>query len=326
MLRLAKNSGLHPSCLTIKDVQKLGEEPITYGGFGVVWKGNIGKSDVFVCLKIVKIETQSDQSEEEKTFLREAILWRMMKHPNVLPFLGIYYDGNASRLCLISPWMERGNLRDFLKRTERKAVGHYTLVYDVAEGLSYLHSKDVVHGDLKGANILITPSGRASIGDFGLSRVTELLHLTASTPRSGTVRWSAPELLKGAKTTKESDIYAYGCVCYEIFTGQYPFPEYPLDGTVINFVLQGKHCARPPQSVSELHDFMWKIMETCWNKNSSDRPNIQHIIHEVRLNIPNLTAAQSDWNDCLSAVLWSKANGREPPIPPPAKGWLRSIF
>ncbi|EEB99170.1 hypothetical protein MPER_01202, partial [Moniliophthora perniciosa FA553] len=80
------------------------------------------------------------------------------------------------------------------------------------------HIQLVVHGDLKGLNILMTPSHRACIADFGLSRVadSQLFKLTSSTSYAArTARWSAPEVHMGNRATKKSDIYSYGCVCYE---------------------------------------------------------------------------------------------------------------
>ncbi|KAF9256325.1 kinase-like protein [Marasmius fiardii PR-910] len=307
MLRLSKNSGLYPICLAMKNVRKSGDYPIAYGGYGEVWKGIIGESNEFVCLKIIKIYAQSDLDKLCKAYLQEAIVWRQMKHPNVLPFLGIYHLENQ-QICLISPWMEKGNLVQYVRSTPRESIEHYTLVYDVANGLSYLHSKDIVHADLKGVNILITPSGRACIGDFGLSRVLESQGLTNSGSRPiGTSRWLAPELLYGGRSTKESDIYAFSCVCYEIFTGLHPFPEIKLEATVVYHVVQGKHSSRP-QNAPELHEYMWTIMETCWNSDSSCRASADDILYEVWLNTPGLTVAESDWNDSLSHEIWNNAD------------------
>ncbi|KAJ8083217.1 hypothetical protein PM082_009089 [Marasmius tenuissimus] len=229
MLRLSKNSGLYPTCLSIQNVKKIGEYPIAAGGFGDVWKGSIGASSMLVCLKVVKVYLKSDLVKLTNEYLREAILWRQLKHPNVLPFFGIYRLEHTQQLCLISPWIEKGNLVEFLKATKREDVDHYTLVYDVTSGLAYLHSRKIVHGDLKGLNILITCSFRACIADFGLSRIidTNDLQITTSTTRPvETARWLAPELLVGSGgPSKESDVYSYACVCYEIFTGLQPFPE-----------------------------------------------------------------------------------------------------
>ncbi|KAL0568702.1 Rho guanine nucleotide exchange factor [Marasmius crinis-equi] len=143
------------------NVRKLGEHPVGGGGFGDVWKGTLGYSETapIVCLKVVKVYLASDVQASLKEYLREAIVWKQLKHPNLLPFLGMFYlDGTRQRICLVSPWMEHGNLVHYLKDTPRESVDHLLLVYDIVSGLSYLHVMKVVHADLKGVNILITSS------------------------------------------------------------------------------------------------------------------------------------------------------------------------
>ncbi|KAF9253975.1 hypothetical protein L218DRAFT_887452, partial [Marasmius fiardii PR-910] len=131
MLRLSKRSGLCPQCLIIKNVEKLEDYPVGGDGFGDVRKGKIGEQTV--CLKIVKLN-----------------------HPNVLPFMGLHCMNNAqTQLCLVSPWMEQENLVQFLKAISPEQIDHYTLVYDVDSGLSYLHSEKVIHGDLKGLSQIL---------------------------------------------------------------------------------------------------------------------------------------------------------------------------
>ncbi|KAK7036539.1 hypothetical protein VNI00_011472 [Paramarasmius palmivorus] len=99
MIRLSSNSGLHPQCLAIKNVEKLGDYPVAAGSFGDVYKGVLGKN-------------------RDQEYLREAIVWRQLRHSNVLPFLGLYYlDDSRKQLCLVSPWMEKGNLVQFLQHS-----------------------------------------------------------------------------------------------------------------------------------------------------------------------------------------------------------------
>ncbi|KAK1216068.1 hypothetical protein PQX77_021299 [Marasmius sp. AFHP31] len=286
MIRLSKISGLHPKCLRIPNVRKLGQHPITVGGFGDVWKGVIGGSDgQIVCLKVVKVYLTSDIQGLFREYLREAIVWRQLKHPNVLPFHGIYYSESESQFCLVSPWMENGNLLQYLKATRTEKVNRLTLVHDVAAGLAYLHIRKVVHGDLKGVNVLITPDGHACLADFGLSRIadTQALRLTSSTSRpAGTARWMSPEMLNGVSgPTKESDVYAFGCVCYEIFTSLSPFHELPNEMAVaIQVVVHNKRPERP-QGIAVLTDEMWRVMKSCWHIDPRSRPIAGILFDEV---------------------------------------------
>ncbi|KAK1234510.1 hypothetical protein PQX77_002284 [Marasmius sp. AFHP31] len=331
MLRLSKTSGLHPTCLSIQNVKKIGDYPVAAGGFGDVWKGTIGDSGEIVCLKVVKVYLKSDLDKLTNEYQREAILWRQTKHPNVLPFLGIYQLEQTQQLCLISPWMEKGNLVQFLKRTKREDVDHcmkHLKVYDVASGLAYLHKKKIIHGDLKGLNILITDSLRACIVDFGLSHVADSqgLRITTSTTRPvGTARWLevAPELLLGSGgPSKESDVYAYACVCYEIFTGLQPFPELANEMALAFNVAQGKRPSRP-EEISELSDSMWAMITLCWDTTPSSRPTASHVLERVEeMNTVASTSPASDWTESLFTHVWENveypatspvsANGSQP--------------
>ncbi|KAL0565170.1 hypothetical protein V5O48_016859 [Marasmius crinis-equi] len=310
MLRLSKTSGLHPKCLSIYNVKKLGEYPIASGGFGDVWKGVIGDSSDPVSLKIVKVYLKSDLKKLSNEYLREAILWRQMKHPNLLPFLGLYQLEQTHQLCLISPWMEKGNLVQFLRSTQREDVDHYMLAHDIASGLSYLHAKKILHGDLKGVNVLVTDSFRACIGDFGLARIadTHALKITSSASRPiGTARWLAPELLIGASPSKESDMYSYACVCYEIFTGGLqPFPELPNEMAVAFQVAQGKRPSRPEEK-PELSDAMWSLMQTCWDANPASRPTAGYISEQVA-DMRTSASPALDWKESVFTQVWGNVD------------------
>jgi serine/threonine protein kinase len=97
---------------------------------------------------------------------------------------------------------------------------------DILDALSYLHGKKIVHGDIKGANILVNASGRACIADLGFSRLTEAAVITWTSIQSvyllGTYAWQAPEQLKAYSVgntqppTRAADIYSIGCLCYEV--------------------------------------------------------------------------------------------------------------
>ncbi|KAL0569037.1 hypothetical protein V5O48_012933 [Marasmius crinis-equi] len=323
MLRLSKSSGLCPNCLAIKNVKKLGEHPVGGGGFGDVWRGKIG--DQVVCLKVVKVYLVSDVKKLMTEYMREAIVWQQLRHPNLLPFMGMYYlDKAREQLCLVSPWMERGNLVQYLKNTPKDFVDHESLAYDVAAGLAHLHGMKIVHGDLKGVNILMTPEERATIADFGLSRVsdTQTLRLSSSTTTQakGTTRWLSPELLKSdppCSASTSSDIYAYACVVYElieanllqqIFTGNIPFYELSEGAVIVAVLLNNKQPSRP--SIPELKDAMWGIMTSCWAHESSLRPTAKDVVKRVGGFESARTGATvehypaPDWNHVQLASVW----------------------
>ncbi|KAJ7119052.1 kinase-like domain-containing protein [Mycena epipterygia] len=155
LLQLSRTSGLHPTCFALSGLQKLGQQ-VAGGGFGDIWKGLLRGQSVSV--KVMRLFGEANIKAALKEFGHEALIWRQFSHPNLLPFYGLYYVEN--RLCLVSPWMSNGHVMEFLKKAT-PYTKRVSLILDVALGLEYLHRECVVHGDLKGMNILVTPSGRA---------------------------------------------------------------------------------------------------------------------------------------------------------------------
>ncbi|KAL0576451.1 Rho guanine nucleotide exchange factor [Marasmius crinis-equi] len=283
-LRLSKRSGMFPKCLKINNVERQGSHPVAGGAFGDVWKGRIANE--IVCLKVVKVYLVSDVQQLLKEYMQEAIVWQQLRHPNLLPFVGMYYLGEGQgQLCLVSPWMERGNLVTFLKNTPSELVDRVLLAYDVASGLTHLHGMKIVHADMKGLNVLITPELRACIGDFGLSSVADSHALKLWTSVTGQVkgstRWLAPELLNPGLpnvSTQRSDIYAYGC----IFAGRVPFYNLTDGAVAIAVLVNHQHPSRPQESEVEQDDAIWDLMTSCWNPDPSLRPTAADAVERIR--------------------------------------------
>ncbi|KAG6833875.1 hypothetical protein H0H93_012924, partial [Arthromyces matolae] len=225
-----------------------------------------------------------------KQFAREVLLWGQLSHSNVLPIYGLYRL--RGRPCLVMPWMENGDVNKYLK--EHPSASRLNLAIDVASGLQYLHAYGIIHGDLKGANILISTSGRAHVADFGLSSISSDPQILAWTSHSsisskgGSVRWQAPELFdmendQLVHNTKSSDVYALGCVCYEIFTGQIPLSHITRDPTVMYQVKSGLRPSKPPPSSPPWNQWgltpsIWSIMNSCWVESPLRRPTVKDIL------------------------------------------------
>ncbi|KAG6838782.1 hypothetical protein C0991_008494, partial [Blastosporella zonata] len=151
LIRLCRKSELYPRSFSLDDLEVniYGKYPESSGGFGDVYKTPYqGK---LVCVKVLKLYQNSDQSFLHKTFSREAVVWGQLSHSNILPFIGIHrLNDPHRRLCLVSPWMLNGNIHEFLKT--RPHLDRTSLICDIASGMEYLHNNGVVHGDLKGLN------------------------------------------------------------------------------------------------------------------------------------------------------------------------------
>ncbi|KIO26907.1 hypothetical protein M407DRAFT_47100, partial [Tulasnella calospora MUT 4182] len=102
-------------------------------------------------------------------FFRQVVIWRTLKHPNVLKFYGwCKLDG---KIYLVTPWLQAGNIKHFCRSQKLSNIQTLNMIRDVALGLRYIHSKDVVHATLSTKNILVQPDGTAVIGDFSRAKI-----------------------------------------------------------------------------------------------------------------------------------------------------------
>ncbi|KAJ7587383.1 kinase-like domain-containing protein [Mycena floridula] len=276
--QISKRTGLYPKTLQLSGVEAL-QQSENRGSFGDIWKGNF--SGTLVAIKVMR-HSDAERSVLLKTFIGEAILWRELSHPNVLSFHGIHLWSKDGRICLVSPWMENGNLVSYLK--DHSDADRLSLALDVARGLEYLHSFDppIIHGDLKGNNILITSNLRACVADFGLGKFIQtdaLCQFTPSTTLPGALMWCAPELVTEDRPTitLASDVYALGCVFYEIFAGKVRFAHLTNFLHLVTAISSGTIPERP----EGIDDNIWGIILQCWSLNPASRPTTQRILETL---------------------------------------------
>ncbi|KAF9447205.1 hypothetical protein P691DRAFT_671944, partial [Macrolepiota fuliginosa MF-IS2] len=149
---------LYPQCHLLKNI--INESHEDGGSFSDVFKGRHG--NYILCLEVVRLHQKADVDSALKAYTREMILWGGMRHPNIMPFYGTFYlDEECKKLCLLSPWMNNGNVVDYLKKNPD--VDREPSIYDIALGLGYLQEQKLVHSDLKGVRkVLIQPSKATS--------------------------------------------------------------------------------------------------------------------------------------------------------------------
>lgn len=187
-------------------------------------------------------------------------MWKGLHHEHVLELRGIAEDViDGGQLCMVIPWMENGNLRDYLRSIQAKKVlssdelvTHVDLwvsilhlgkrilayivtaskLYQAAQGLAYLHSEGIVHGDLHAGNLLVDENSCVHIADFGLSVLADASAYNYGSKEAhggGATRFTAPELLDSdefnrdnRRPTRESDIFSFSFTCTEVMRHHLP--------------------------------------------------------------------------------------------------------
>ncbi|KAJ3574249.1 hypothetical protein NP233_g1899 [Leucocoprinus birnbaumii] len=213
----------------------------------------------------------------------ELALWAHISHRNILPLYGVYLSDEAvERICIVSPWMKYGDLLQYLKTLPKSP--RTPLILDIIRGLRYLHSVDIIHGDLKASNVLISREGHAMLADFGVSHIIMTMGTTTTRGFTSTANWTAPELLleedeTEPMATKESDVWSFACTCYEALTGQMPFFHIKKVVHLIRALMRGIRPLRAtfPEECDTVKERLWALMERCWNYNPEERPDAEEI-------------------------------------------------
>ncbi|KAJ6459552.1 kinase-like domain-containing protein, partial [Mycena sanguinolenta] len=272
--KLSVSCDMLPSSLFITGITKKERDPTFGGAYGDIYRASYDNQIVALKhMRAVHLLRGSDLRRIRLRFCREALVWTQLHHPNILPCFGIDGDSFPSSLCMVSPWMEHGTVLNYLNEHGRDIVDKF--LYEIAQGLEYLHSCNIVHGDLRGTNILINADWSACLADFGLSIFSDSTSSMTSN-RGGSLYWMAPELLDPDRLqdkflrTPASDIYAFGCVCFELYTGRPPFANFPEPGALMK-ILKGERPERP-SGLPVMTDSFWQHVTTYWTDNPSARP------------------------------------------------------
>ncbi|KAG2041373.1 kinase-like domain-containing protein [Suillus americanus] len=296
------------SDLTLQIPEKLGTS-FTSGSFGKVYRCSIKttKGEVEVAVKVFMSDPLKAVEEFEKRIRRELKVWLRLKHPTIVPLLGIAYI-DPPLPALVSQWMSSGTLSIYLK--EAAVITVYTkdrLAKGVVDGLNYLHSKNVVHGDLHPENVLIDGSGNPCLTDFGLATVegeVELQLNTTTAERSFNARWRAPEVIgieRGPERPNfKSDIYSFGGVMFFIFSGDMPWKE--KNSIQICITLSNKTVHARPKNIL---DDQWTLIRQCWSWEPGNRPSAADVlvsidqskIHDLQVRPSRQSIAQESGTD-----------------------------
>ena len=253
--------------------EKLGSFQVTgtlgVGAMGVVYKAVHEPTGKVAAVKVVNKEI-AQRGKAYERFQREADILQQFRHPNIVRFLAVGRFQGTSYIAM--EFISGKTLEQALEA--RGALPWKEVVelgVQMCEALQYAHDHGVVHRDLKPSNLMVTDDGRVKLTDFGIAKDLDKTALTATGRTLGTAAYMAPEQIRGTpEVSHKTDMYALGCVLYQMLTGQAPFTG------ATHVVLMHCHLNEPPPRPSAklaevpkaLDDLVLQLMA----KSPTDRP------------------------------------------------------
>lgn len=256
---------------------------IGQGSFGSVFLALHAITGELMAVKQVEVPSTSISTVDKKkesminALRREIDLLRDLQHKNIVQYLGSNSDDEHFNIFL--EYVPGGSVAGMLNsygQLQEPLIRSF--VRQILDGLSYLHGKDIIHRDIKGANVLVDGKGNIKISDFGISKRVEASALLAPAKNGGHVHrpslqgsvfWMAPEVVKQTSYTRKADIWSLGCLIVEMFTGAHPFPNCSQLQAIFQI---GNSSAKPttPEDVSdEGKTFLSKTFEIDHEKRPS---------------------------------------------------------
>lgn len=241
----------------------------------------------------------SDTSDQSASFLREVELLSNLRHPNVLLYMGACVKATAP-LCIVSEHVQGGSLHDNLHGASSKTrlisspSDRLLISLDIARGMLYLHSQVPVllHRDLKSSNILVDSSAgrgggasrvKAVLCDFGLSRLdnspTQRAGATDGTSLVGTLISMAPEIILQERYTSRADVFSFGIILWELWTGQVPHAGLMPVQLMFQVAVKG---ARPPIAPGSMPPTIARLIRQCWATDASTRPVFLEVVRKLQ--------------------------------------------
>ncbi|CAD8149994.1 unnamed protein product [Paramecium pentaurelia] len=248
-------------------------EVLGQGAFGKVIMG-LQKNGQIMAVKQVYIQNFNDQRVIQ--LQKEIQMLSKLQHPNIVRYLGCEQKNQFINIFL--EYVSGGSVQSMLERFGCfKESLIKTYLKQILLGLSYLHSQNVIHRDIKGGNILIDNSGKCKLADFGSSKqLSDFAHDTLGSI-CGTPNYMAPEVINQEQYGKKADIWSLGCTIIEMATGQPPFSEFK-DAIAI-MVKIGKSTQPPPIPSQLISVESRNFLSLCLQIDPKQRATVDELLH-----------------------------------------------
>ncbi|KAL6639361.1 hypothetical protein ACP70R_023091 [Stipagrostis hirtigluma subsp. patula] len=243
------------------------EQKLAAGSFGDLYHGTYCSQDV--AIKVLKPERVSVDMLRE--FAQEVYIMKKVRHKNVVQFIGACT--RPPILCIVTEFMHGGSIFDFLynKRGSFQLPDVLRVASDVSKGMNYLHQINIIHRDLKTANLLMDDQV-VKVADFGVARVKD--QSGVMTAETGTYRWMAPEVIEHLPYDHRADVFSFGIVLWELLTGKLPYEDMTPLQAAVAVVQKDLRPAIP----ADTHPMLVDLLQRCWQKDPALRPTFAEIL------------------------------------------------
>ncbi|GAW04957.1 kinase-like protein [Lentinula edodes] len=254
-----------------------------------------------ICVKVWRGEGLVLPSQERTGFFRklerEVLAWQVLSHPNIGAVHGLLFTLN-NLPSVVTPYYPNGDINSYV--SNNPCIDLKALVLGVATGLRFLHhlNPPISHGDVRGCNVFITDDGVPVLSEIGLSLLPTPPDWTI--PSDDGTRWMAPEVMDPRSisssnfdclTTPMSDVYSFGMMMLEVYTGKVPFYTRRFYGRVVLDIMRGMRPSRPKvEACASLTDEIWHTIESCWAQDPLQRPTTESITSWLQLIIRSESA------------------------------------
>ncbi|KRX07431.1 Protein kinase-like domain [Pseudocohnilembus persalinus] len=258
------------------------------GTFGQVFRAmDINSGEIFAVKKIPLIGNCNQEFYEATE--QELSLINNVNHKNVVKYYG--HEKIEKNLCIYLEYMDAGNIQNIYQKfgaLEEENIRLYTR--QILQGLAYLHNKNIIHRDIKGANILVDNEGTVKLSDFGCAKQLEITLNSLSAKEDlnntlkGSVPWMAPEVVKQTNYSFQADIWSFGCTILEMATGKLPWMQYNFEDP-ISAIMKIGISDEIPLIPENLGDSIKNFLKLCLNRDPEKRPSANQLLEHQFIQI-----------------------------------------
>eukprot|EP00252_Welwitschia_mirabilis_P002961 TRINITY_DN12978_c0_g2_i2.p1 TRINITY_DN12978_c0_g2~~TRINITY_DN12978_c0_g2_i2.p1 ORF type:complete len:587 (-),score=154.81 TRINITY_DN12978_c0_g2_i2:76-1836(-) len=243
------------------------DHKVASGSYGDLFRGTYCGQDV--AIKVLRSERMDLELQRE--FAQEVFIMRKVRHKNVVQFIGACTK--PPHLCIVTEFMSGGSVYDYLHKQKGvfKLPALLKVAIDVSKGMDYLHQNNIIHRDLKAANLLMDENEVVKVADFGVARVQA--QSGVMTAETGTYRWMAPEVIEHKPYDQKADVFSFGIVLWELLTGKLPYDNLTPLQAAVGVVQKGLRPTIPKQT----HPRVAELLGRCWQQDPTLRPDFSEI-------------------------------------------------